>query len=148
MLRWRDAVTLVVATAGFVACSSSKGLPGDPMPDRAPAAVLQGPTWRLTTMAGQPVLEGTTVTAAFSSQGSVAGAAGCNSYSGIAQAEAGHLKIGSLVSTMMACESDPVMRQEERYLATLAAATQYDIEGTELRLGTSPSEVTLVFTSH
>jgi heat shock protein HslJ len=147
MVRWRDAGTIVVATAGFVACSSSNGLPADPTPDRTPAAVLQGPTWRLTTLRGQPVLEGTTVTAVFSSQGSVGGAAGCNSYSGTSQADAGSLKIGSLVSTTMACESDAVMQQEERYLAALPAATHYEVDGTQLRLGTSASDVTLVFTS-
>jgi heat shock protein HslJ len=111
------------------------------------AAALQGTTWRLIAIGGQPVLEGTTVTAEFSSDSRVAGAAGCNRYSGSARAEAGRLEIGPLASTMRACASEGVMLQEERYLATIEAATHYVVDGTELRLGTSTHDVTLVYSA-
>jgi hypothetical protein len=39
------------------------------------------------------------------------------------------------------------MAQEAQYLAVFGAATSYSVNGDELRLGPSASEVTLVFTS-
>ena len=77
----------------------------------------------------------------------VAGNAGCNSFFGRARVEAGHLAVGPLGSTLMACERPGVMEQEGRYLATLQAATSYTLSGDQLRLGPSAGEVTLVFSS-
>jgi heat shock protein HslJ len=108
---------------------------------------LIGPTWRLTTISGQPVLSGTTVTATFSSEQRVAGSAGCNSYFGRAQAETGTVAIGPLGSTIMACSPDVVMTQEYSYLRALEAATRVEVRGDELRLGPSATETSLVFSS-
>ena len=44
-------------------------------------------------------------------------------------------------------DSDGVMEQETLYLTSLEAATSYTIQGDELRLGPSASQVTLVFAS-
>jgi heat shock protein HslJ len=149
MLRSFGVATLFVAVAGLLACSSSSELAGAPEPagDGRSAAALGGTTWHLATIEGRPVLEGTTVTAEFSNADSVGGGAGCNTYSGSALAESGHLTVGRLVSTQRACASDAVMQQEQRYLALLQAAKHYALLGTELRLGTSATDVTLVFTS-
>ena len=76
----------------------------------------------------------------------MSGSAGCNRYFGRARAESGRLSVGPLGSTMMACAQD-VMDQEMLYLASLQAATSYAIEGSELRLGPSAGQVTLVFAS-
>jgi heat shock protein HslJ len=112
-----------------------------------PDGSLVGPTWRLVTIAGQPVIEGATVTAEFSTENRVSGRAGCNLYFGSAEAQAGSIEVGRLGSTLMACAPEGVMEQETRYLSTLQAAKSYAVSGDELRLGPSADEVTLVFTS-
>jgi heat shock protein HslJ len=109
---------------------------------------LVGPTWRLTKLGGQPVIDGTTVTAEFSDESRVAGKASCNQYFGSARAEeGGRLAVGPLASTMMACSPQGVMDQETRYLAALQAATTFVVSGEELRLGPAGAAATLVFSS-
>jgi heat shock protein HslJ len=135
------AAALLLATVALAGCNG-----GNPTGSTTLDQLI-GPTWRLTTIAGQPALAGTTVTAVFSTESRVAGSAGCNSYFGRAQAETGKLSIGPLGSTLMACYPDGVMTQEHSYLRTLETATRFEVRGDELRLGTSASEAALVFTS-
>jgi heat shock protein HslJ len=137
----RRAAVVVMSGAGLVGCTSGNMT----APDAAVALV--GPTWRLTTIEGQAVLEGSKVTATFTNDSRVSGSAGCNGYFGRAQAESGRLSIGALGSTLMACAPDGVMSQETRYLAALQASSTYRLSGDELRLGRSASDVTLVYTS-
>jgi putative lipoprotein len=144
MAGWRQRAGVVVAVLGLVGCTA-----GDSTTPTGPGAggSLVGATWSLTTIGGQPVIEGTKLTAAFSSEDRVTGNAGCNSYFGRARVEADRLSVGPLGSTLMACVREGVMEQEARYLASLEAATRYTIRGDELRLGPSAGEVTLVFAS-
>ena len=141
MAGWWRRAGVMVGVLCLVGCSS--GNPTGPNADVS----LVGPDWSLVTLAGQPLLEGTKLTAEFSTEDRVAGNAGCNHYFGRARAEAGRLSVGMLGSTLMACTREGVMEQESRYLASLQAATTYSIHGDELRLGPSASEVTLVFAS-
>jgi heat shock protein HslJ len=144
MLDWRRGTGVVVAVVGFVGCSSGNAT----SPTDATAVVsLVGPTWRATSIKGQPVVPGTTITAEFSSDERVAGTSGCNRYFGGAKAEAGRITLGPFGATRMACSPDAVMTQEGDYFATLEAAKSYTVKGDELRLGPTASEVTLVFTS-
>jgi len=141
--------SIVVAVLGFVGCASGDGTkPTIPMPTASsgPESPV-GQDWSLESIGGKPVIEGTTLTAAFSGAEQVSGSAGCNRYFGSARVSAGSLSVGPLGSTMMACGQDGVMEQEFLYLASLQAATSYTIEGGQLRLGPSESQVTLVFTS-
>jgi heat shock protein HslJ len=145
---WQAGV--LVAVLGFAGCSSGGGtMPTIPMPTASSGpGSLVGPDWSLTTIAGKAVIEGTKLTASFSGEQLVSGSAGCNRYFGRAQVEAGRLSVGPLGSTMMACGQDGVMEQETLFLASLQAATSYTIQGDELRLGPSASQVTLVFAAH
>jgi len=139
---WRRAGA-VATLLGLVGCGSGGSVPTGP----ETGGSLVGPTWSLTTMAGQPVLEGTKLTAEFSGEDRVAGNAGCNSFFGQARVDGGRLSVGPLGSTLMACVRDGVMEQEGRYLASLEAATSHTLSGDQLRLGPSAGEVTLVFSS-
>jgi len=141
--RW---TAVIAASAALSGCSSGSAT----SPDDASrnAAALLGPTWRLATIEGQPVLDGSTVTATFTSDARVAGSAGCNGYFGGAKAASGAIEIGPLGATLMACAPDGLMAQEARYLGALQAAKTYAVSGGELRLGRSASEVTLVFKSN
>ena len=144
MLDWRRGTGVVVAVMGLSGCFSGNATsPSDP----TPAVSLVGPTWRVTSISGQPVLSGTTITAEFSTENRVAGTSGCNRYFGSAKAEAGRIAMGPFGATLMACSPENVMTQEFKYLAALEAATSYSVSGDELRLGPSGADATLVFTS-
>lgn len=106
---------------------------------------LSGTSWIVTSYnngreAVVGVLEGTEMTADFGADGQVSGTAGCNNYFGPfeADAEAGTLSVGEIGSTMMAC-ADPegIMEQEQEYLAALATAATYRIQGNTLEMRTA-----------
>ncbi|HEY7922250.1 MAG TPA: META domain-containing protein [Vicinamibacteria bacterium] len=145
-LGWRGrAAALVMSGIALAGCNS-----GNPMgPDRNGAGgtggMIVGPTWRLVSIDGQPPIEGTTLTAIFSEDARVAGSAGCNRYFGRADAETGRMVVGPLGSTLMACEANGVMTQEQRFLELLQAASSYSVIGDELRLENWAKTVTLVF---
>ncbi len=142
---WRGLLAaLVMSGLALAGCNS-----GNPMSPNAPpggtGGVIVGPTWRLISIDGHPPIEGTTVTAIFSEDARVAGSSGCNRYFGRANAETGRMLVGPLGSTLMACEANGVMTQEQRFLELLQASATYSVVGDELRLGPSPSQTTLVF---
>ena len=103
------------------------------------AADLEDTTWVLISY-GEPkylrsVLPNTEITIGFvSSDGSVRGSAGCNSYGGGYDVDQDKLTFpGPLMGTAMACP-EPIMNQEMEYLKTLQAAENYKIEGNQLQI--------------
>lgn len=102
---------------------------------------LGGTTWVLQSY-GEPgnlkdVLTDTDITAEFiSSQGTVEGSAGCNSYSGSYEVEDIQLSIpGPIAATEMYCmEPEGVMEQEQQYLEILQAAESYSVEDGKLQI--------------
>jgi len=83
------------------------------------------------------VLADTEITAEFvSSEGTVRGSAGCNSYSGSYEVEDSNLSIpGPIAVTEMYCmEPEGVMDQEQEYLAALQLAESYEIDDDELHM--------------
>lgn len=71
----------------------------------------------------QPVLEGTTITAVFGDT-EVSGSAGCNTYTGPLNPINDYFTVGPIASTLMLCD-EPIMQQEQAYLAALASLTGY-----------------------
>lgn len=59
--------------------------------------------------------------------GRLGGRSGCNVYGGSFTIDEGKLKVGPVVSTMMACE-EPAMSFERSYLGVLQAATEFTVE--------------------
>ena len=83
------------------------------------------------------VIADTEITAEFvSSEGTVKGSAGCNSYFGSYEVDGSQLSIpGPIGATEMYCaEPEGVMDQEQQYLITLQLAESYGIDGDELRI--------------
>ena len=78
------------------------------------------------------------ITLQFADDGSVAGNAGCNQYSGgytVGEDGADSITIGPLAVTQMACvEPDGVMDQESQFLAALEAAGSWQFVGDRLEL--------------
>jgi heat shock protein HslJ len=99
---------------------------------------LEGVTWLL-----DKTITGSEITAEFtagtgSSEPVVAGTAGCNNYTGpyvVLTRAVGRnrIEIGPLATTRMMCDQ-PLMEQEQLYLAALEAATSYEIEGFTLKI--------------
>lgn len=86
------------------------------------------------------VIGGTELSASFGDEGELSGKAGCNNYfaSYEVDAEAGTITIGQIGSAMMACEEpDGIMAQEQEFLAALATAATYRIQGNTLELRTA-----------
>jgi heat shock protein HslJ len=77
---------------------------------------------------------GTVVTATWSADGRVSGAAGCNDYSGAYELNGTVVKIGPLVSTQKACTDPEVESQERLFLQALQASTRVELRGDILRL--------------
>jgi heat shock protein HslJ len=92
---------------------------------------LEGTTWLV-----DKTIPGSEVTAVFA-DGQVTGSAGCNTYRGTyrsTRAAGGNtLEIGPLSTTRMMCD-EPLMEQEQLYLAALEAATEYTLEGFALSI--------------
>ncbi|MBN1430033.1 MAG: META domain-containing protein [Anaerolineae bacterium] len=97
---------------------------------------LEGTIWMLESFvtggdAVSSLIGDTTVTATIA-DGQIAGNATCNSYSGAVSIDGAAITVGEIVATKMACEIG--MEQEDRYLATLAEVSTWQIEGTMLTL--------------
>ena len=94
------------------------------------------------------ILTNTEITAEFvSSEGTVKGSAGCNSYFGSYKLNGGQLSIpGPVGVTEMYCmEHEGIMDQEQEYLALIQLAESYDIDGNELQINCS-SQVLIFIT--
>jgi heat shock protein HslJ len=78
---------------------------------------------------------GTEISLNFGTDGRLNGSSGCNTYNGGFEASGNALKVGQLVSTMMACATpEGVMEQEQQYLAALQNSATYEIAGDTLTI--------------
>jgi heat shock protein HslJ len=95
---------------------------------------LPNTSWVVVSLnAGVAPVPGSTLTAAFSSDGQVSGSGGCNTFSGPYQAGSNDITIGPLATTLMACE-EALSTQEQVYMAALQGARAYSISGSQLVL--------------
>ena len=94
---------------------------------------LENTNWKLTTLDGRPALPDATPTALFESDGKLAGTTGCNQYSGTYTISGKKLTLQVGPMTMMACP-EPVMKQEQDFLAALAATGTYKVDNDKLTL--------------
>jgi putative lipoprotein len=92
---------------------------------------LWGSTWVLEDIGGSGVIDGARATLEFPEVGKVAGRGSCNRFFGSVRISGDSMTFGPLGSTRMAC-AEAVMNQETRYLAALAGAERYSIEGSVL----------------
>jgi heat shock protein HslJ len=101
---------------------------------------LEGVTWELTAINGNPPIEGTQPTLQFEN-GQVSGNASCNSFGGEYQIEGDKIGFGALYNTEMFCmEPDGAMDQETTYLAMLGNAATFELGGGVLTIVTGQGE--------
>ncbi len=108
-------------------------------------SALRGTSWKLTELAGLPVLTDSTPTLLFEDE-HVGGNTSCNSFSGTYQMSAEKLTFGELASTMMACLEPSVMEQESAYLAALSRSATFQLDDEALRLYNSTGQLLATFT--
>lgn len=102
---------------------------------REPPPRLAGVNWKVTSynnnrQAVVGVLGESSLTMSFE-DGKVSGSAGCNSFHGSYSTEGNKVRFGPLATTRRACE-EPLMTQEKEFLAALASAVTWSIEGNVL----------------
>ena len=118
---------------------------------RAQTQQLSGTSWTVLAYnngkeAVVSVLAGTTLTAVFGKDGTIAGSAGCNDYNGPVKASAPKISIGPLASTRKACaDPDGVMDQESQYLAALETAATYHVQASRMEMRTTDGALVAQF---
>ena len=91
-------------------------------------------------------LPGTEVTAVFGEDGTLAGAAGCNTYRATYEIDGAAITIGEPVATKKACTTpEGVMEQEQAYLSALPVAASYTVEGDRLSLLTAKGTYVAIY---
>jgi polar amino acid transport system substrate-binding protein len=114
---------------------------------------LAGTGWTVTSVydgsAMAPVTPGAVLTVGFGTDGSVAGSAGCNSYSAAYSVDGTSLTVSAPASTSQTCSTpEGVMEQEQAFLSDLQAAAAYALSGSSLTLsdagGTPLLQLTLM----
>jgi polar amino acid transport system substrate-binding protein len=103
--------------------------------EAAPVNPLANTRWQVTAFGFGPVIPGTTLTMAFSPDGSVNGSSGCNTYSATYLVNGSQLSMTRPIGTGMMCgEPAGIMEQEAAFLALLPTVGGFTVEGTSLRL--------------
>ena len=110
---------------------------------REPPPQLAGVNWKVTSFnnnrqAVVGVLGQSSITMSFK-DGQVAGSAGCNNFHGTYATEGTKLTLGPLATTRRACE-EPLMTQEQEFLAALASAVTWSIDGNVLDMHRADGE--------
>lgn len=116
---------------GLAACSGA-----------GPNTDLNGTSWALVEISGQPVVADSSPTLSFEEE-QAGGSGSCNSFGGEYTLDNGKLTFGPLVSTMMYCED--TMEQETAYLAALQSAAAYQMEDGRLLILDADGVVVLAF---
>lgn len=91
-----------------------------------------------------PVLPGSNITAAFTTDGKITGHSGCNEYSAIYTLHGVTLGITQEKNTKMACGPE-IMLQENQYLALLQRVNTYEMTGDQMVLYTALGEKVLIY---
>ena len=89
---------------------------------------------------------GTTITATFGDDGTLAGSAGCNNYRATYTTDGGEIEVTPPAATKKACaEPEGIMEQEAAYLAALPTAVRYRIDGSSLELLSADGTFVVVY---
>jgi len=110
------------------------------METNQPTPTLPGSAWQVKTFAGQTPLADHAITFEFDNEGNIVGDGSCNRFGGSCKIEGDKIEVGPLRSTRRACEPD-IMQQEQKFLALLAAATAWSIDGDVLILTAPDGEI-------
>lgn len=106
-----------------------------------PPEVLTRAEWAVEDLGGQGIVDRSRPTIAFTPEGRVSGHGSCNRFMGGYALHEAELSFSPMGTTRMACP-EALMRQEQLFLALLAAVVRYEIDATgALRLVTGDGRV-------
>ena len=104
------------------------------IPGRGGGTDLDGTGWVLSSLGGEVLLPGTTVTLQFGADGSASGSDGCNRFRTTFSQRGDRLTFDQpAASTMMACP-EPIMNQATAFMSVLADTTRFTLSEQELIL--------------
>ena len=92
-----------------------------------------------------PVLNGTTITAKFSPDGTLTGNSGCNRYSARYLVKETLVVVSQVTTTKMSCAGDSIMAQETRYYSALGEVNALRIHDRTLTLYSVDGKPVLTF---
>jgi heat shock protein HslJ len=81
-----------------------------------------------------PVATGSTVTLEFDAAGQAGGTGGCNSFGSEYTVQDNTLSFGDIVSTLIACEDESIMAQEQQYYEALRSAGRFEVAADRLTI--------------
>lgn len=119
---------MIVCAAALVIMASLLAGCGDSESDD-----LEGGAWALVTLGGQPAQAGGDASMTFGEDGALSGSTGCNLFSGSWERDGDTLTLSPGALTQRACP-EPLMAQEQQFLAALAATTRYRLDDDRLTL--------------
>ncbi|MGI9275421.1 MAG: META domain-containing protein [Endozoicomonas sp.] len=137
---------LMVLTAGgmLAACSTTQ------KPVVVTPSAVEGKTWVLSSLDGEPPVDGARVTLEFkpasATEGKVNGHGPCNGYFGGYSIQDKVIRFTPMGSTMMAC-AEPVMKQEMSYLTAFHKLDRMTMSGQTLMLSDRDGNRQLTFMS-
>ncbi len=94
---------------------------------------LEGTSWQLISLAGQPLVENTQPTIAFE-DGQVRGHSTCNTYGGEYKLKGDTIEFGMMMSTAMACADPVAMDQEQVFMSFLGEVERWELHDGQLFL--------------
>ena len=103
---------------------------------------LEGKTWKLTSINGQPAVPGSQATIIFNNR-KVAGSTGVNQFGGNYRASGASITLSDIASTMMASTDPALNAQEQTLLSALQGQIAYRVSGNQLQL--SSGATTLIY---
>jgi heat shock protein HslJ/uncharacterized membrane protein len=112
----------------------------------AAVSSLVGTAWRLESLGEGKLVAGAQPSLEFPTEGRAAGNGSCNRFNGIVIIAGDGIKFSGLATTRKACP-EPVMRQEEAYLAALRDAVRFEADAKTLRIHSAGREEALRFVS-
>ena len=105
--------------------------------------LLAGTQWKVMTLDGRSVLEGSVLTMEFKDSG-ISGNAGCNAYGASYTIVGKKIRIKSAIMTLMACQDPGVMEQEQRFMALLNQVASIQAGDKEMKLMNDQGETLIL----
>jgi len=126
---------LVVLVSGLLlaACNAAE----------APDPNLDGTSWYVLEIRGEPLPGGIEITAIFTDE-TVGGEAPCNIYTAEYTQDGSQIKIDDPVMTQIYCDQENVMETERAFTRALDSARQVDLEGDNLLMQDGRGEIVLL----
>lgn len=138
---------VVIMILTLAACAQPVPIPGvgDPQTPTiaavepgGPANALENTEWTLISYgppgAETPVIESSGPSLQFEAENRAGGYAGCNTYGGSYRVDGDSLSFSDIFRTLMACQDQAIMQQEDRYLEALQTTGEFDIDGDRLTI--------------